>query len=140
MNMKNKLNITIDDFPFTHEIKTRWRDLDAFRHVNNATFLSYIEDARILFFKRWSINLKEKSLIVASVKIDYISQLEHPSDIIIGQKISRIGTKSFDVKSAIFTKNDERLVCTSNVTTVCFNFLKNKSVEVFKEIKEDYNG
>ena len=140
MNMKNKLNITIDDFPFTHEIKTRWRDLDAFRHVNNATFLSYIEDARILFFKRWSINLKEKSLIVASVKIDYISQLEHPSDIIIGQKISRLGTKSFDVQSAIFTKNDECLVCTSTVTTVCFNFLKNKSVEVFKEIKEDYNG
>tara|TARA_Y100001970_G_C14232709_1_gene859689 strand:+ start:933 stop:1355 length:423 start_codon:yes stop_codon:yes gene_type:complete len=140
MNMKNKLNITIDDFPFTHEIKTRWRDLDAFRHVNNATFLSYIEDARILFFKRWSINLKEKSLIVASVKIDYISQLEHPSDIIIGQKISRLGTKSFDVQSAIFTKNDKRLVCTSTVTTVCFNFLKNKSVEVFKEIKQDYNG
>jgi len=140
MNIKNKLNITIDDFPFTHKIKTRWRDLDAFRHVNNATFLSYIEDARILFFKRWSINLKEKSLIVASVKIDYISQLEHPSDIIIGQKISRLGTKSFDVQSAIFTKNDKRLVCTSTVTTVCFNFLKNKSVEVFKEIKEDYNG
>jgi len=138
--MKNNLNITIDDFPFTHEIKTRWRDLDAFRHVNNATFLSYIEDARILFFKRWSINLKEKSLIVASVKIDYISQLEHPSDIIIGQKISRLGTKSFDVQSAIFTKNDKRLVCTSTVTTVCFNFLKNKSVKVFKEIKEDYNG
>ena len=48
--MKNKLNIKLDDFPFQHKIKTRWRDLDAFRHVNNATFLSYIEDARILFF------------------------------------------------------------------------------------------
>ena len=137
--MKNRLNITLNDFPFKHDMKTRWRDLDAFKHVNNATFLSYIEDARILFFKRWSINLKEKSLIVASVKIDYISQLEHPSDIIIGQKISRVGTKSFDIQSAIFTKNDKRLVCASTVTSVCFNFLKNQSVEVFKEIKEDYN-
>ena len=72
--MKN-IDIKLDDFPFHHTIKTRWRDLDAFRHVNNATFLSYIEDARILFFKRWGINLKEKSLIVASVKIDYINQL-----------------------------------------------------------------
>ena len=138
--MVNKSNIQIDDFPFKHPIKTRWRDLDAFRHVNNATFLSYIEDARILFFKRWLINLEEKSLIVASVKIDYISQLEHPADIIIGQKISRIGTKSFDIQSAIFTKKEARLVCTSTVTSVCFNFLKNQSVEVFKEIKEDYNG
>tara|TARA_B110000438_G_C15559962_1_gene540727 strand:+ start:284 stop:700 length:417 start_codon:yes stop_codon:yes gene_type:complete len=138
--MHNKLNIRIDDFPFKHQIKTRWRDLDAFKHVNNATFLSYIEDARILFFNRWSINLKEKSLIVASVKIDYISQLEHPSNIIIGQNISRIGTKSFDIQSAIFTENDMRLVCISTVTSVCFNFIKNQSVEVFEEVKKDYNG
>ena len=136
--MKN-IDIKLDDFPFHHTIKTRWRDLDAFRHVNNATFLSYIEDARILFFKRWGINLKEKSLIVASVKIDYINQLKHPSNIIIGQKVSKLGTKSFDVQSAIFTKSELRLVCISTVTTVCFDFTKNTSVEVFEEIKKDYN-
>ena len=96
--MKN--NIKLNDFLFQHKLKTRWRDLDAFNHVNNATFLSYIEDARIVFFKRWGINFKEKSLIVAAVKIDYINQLEHPSDIIIGQKVSRIGSKSFDIQSA----------------------------------------
>jgi len=137
--MKNKLNIKIEDYSFRHEIKTRWRDLDAFKHVNNATFLSYIEDARILFFKRWGINLEEKSLIVASVKIDYITQLEHPANIIIGQKVSKLGTKSFDVQSAIFTKSELRLVCISTVTTVCFDFTKNTSVEVFEEIKKDYN-
>ena len=80
--MKNNDTIKLEDFSFHHKMKTRWRDLDAFRHVNNATFLTYIEDARILFFKRWGINLKEKSLIVAAVKIDYIRQLEHPSNII----------------------------------------------------------
>ena len=98
--------LTLNDFTFQHSLKTRWIDLDAFRHVNNATFLSYIEDARILFFKRWIINLKEKSLIVASVKIDYINQLEHPSNIIIGQKVSTMGTKSFDIQSAIFKEDD----------------------------------
>ena len=78
-----KTSITLKDFPFHHPLKTRWRDLDAFRHVNNATFLSYIEDARIFFFKRWGINMEKKSLIVAAVKIDYVNQLEHPSNIII---------------------------------------------------------
>ena len=102
-------DLKLENFPFYHKIKTRWRDLDAFRHVNNATFLSYIEDARILFFKRWNINLKEKSLIVASVKIDYIKQLDQPSNLVIGQKVSRIGTTSFDIQSAIFVKN--KLIC-----------------------------
>tara|TARA_Y100000590_G_scaffold460630_1_gene620370 strand:- start:2481 stop:2894 length:414 start_codon:yes stop_codon:yes gene_type:complete len=131
-------NLNLNDFSFTHEIKTRWRDLDAFRHVNNATFLSYIEDARILFFKRWNINLKEKSLIVASIKIDYIKQLEHPSEIIIGQKIVRLGKKSFDIQSAIFKKSSSKLICTSIVTSVCYDFINNKTVEIFDEIKNDY--
>jgi len=133
---KPYLNLT--DFSFQHSMKTRWRDLDAFRHVNNATFLSYIEDARILFFKRWNINLKEKSLIVASVKIDYINQLEHPATIVIGQKVSRLGNKSFDIQSAVFKKSNLELICSSIVTSVCYDFTNNKTVEIFDEIKNDY--
>ena len=137
--MKN-IDIKLDDFPFHHSIKTRWRDLDAFRHVNNATFLSYIEDARILFFKRWGINLKEKSLIVASVKIDYINQLKHPSNIIIGQKVSRLGTKSYDIQSAVFEKESKLLICCSTITSVCYDFIDKKTVPIYKEIIDDYNN
>ena len=134
------MDIKLDDFPFHHSIKTRWRDLDAFRHVNNATFLSYIEDARILFFKRWGINLKEKSLIVASVKIDYINQLKHPSNIIIGQKVSRLGTKSYDIQSAVFEKESKLLICCSTITSVCYDFIDKKTIPIYKEIIDDYNN
>jgi len=134
-----KPNFKLEDFRFQHKIKTRWRDLDAFRHINNATFLSYIEDARITFFQRWGINLKDKSLIVASVKIDYIKQLMHPTNIIIGQKVSRLGTKSFDISSVIFTEENNTAVCSSTITSVCYNFILKETVPLFKEIKKDYN-
>ena len=127
----------LEDFTFKHEIKTRFKDLDAFNHVNNAIFLSYIEDARMLFFKKWDINLKEKSLIVAAITIDYISQLHHPSKLIIGQKVTRLGTKSFDVLSVIFL--GYKPICNSTVTIVCYNFISKKTVLLFKEIKEDFN-
>lgn len=130
---------TAEDFPFHHKIKTRWRDLDAFRHVNNATFLTYIEDARILFFKRWGINLREKSLIVAAVKIDYIRQVKHPSNITIGQKISRLGTKSFDIQSALFVEGFTGPACLSTITSVCYDFKENQSVPIFREIRDDFN-
>ena len=135
--MSIKSQLTLADFTFKHSIQTRWRDMDAFRHVNNATFLTYIEDARILFFKRWNINLKEKSLIVASVKIDYMNQLLHPTNIIIAQKVSRIGNKSFDILSALFNEKNSQLICTSTITSVCYDFIKEKSVPVFNEIKQD---
>ena len=91
----------------------------------------------MLFFKKWDINLKEKSLIVAALTINYINQLHHPSKLIIGQKVTRLGTKSFDVLSVIFL--GYKPICNSTVTIVCYNFISKKTVLLFKEIKEDFN-
>ena len=131
-------NFILKNFPFHHKTKTRWRDLDAFGHVNNATFLSYIEDARITFFLRWGINFEEKSLIVAAVKMNYLEQLNHPSNIIIGQKVSRLGTKSFDIESVIFHEKKLNPICHSIITSVCYDFIMNKSIPIYNEIKNDY--
>jgi len=132
-------SISLKDYPFHHQLNTRWKDLDAFRHINNAAYLTYIEDARIVLLKRWKIDYQQKSLIVASVKIDYIKQVNHPSSLVIGQKVSRLGTKSFDIESAVFNKKTSELVCMSTITSVAFDFVENKTVKVFKEIIEDYN-
>ena len=103
MNIKNQL--TLDGFTFKHSIQTRWRDLDAFRHVNNATFLTYIESARIKLIE--DLGFLDVPIIMASIKIDYINQLKYPSTMQIGQKISRIGHSSFDILTGIFEKTKE---------------------------------
>ena len=121
--MKSQEQIT--DFTFQHTIKTRWKDLDAFRHINNAVYLTYIEDARIELLRRWKITQDGKSVIVASVKIDYFKQVVHPTDLIIGQKVSRIGNKSFDITTMIFNKKIKKAVCKSIITIVCFDFTLN---------------
>ena len=127
----------IRSFYFQHKINTSFRDLDAFKHINNAVFLTYFENARRMFFERWNINLQEKSLIVASIKIDYLKQLKHPSKLVVGQKISRLGSKSFDILSVLFHKNTQ--ICVAITTIVCYNFLTKKTVPLFEEIKKDFN-
>jgi acyl-CoA thioester hydrolase len=128
----------ITDYPHHYELKTRWKDIDSFGHVNNAVFLTYIEDARITFFYRWNIIEMKKSLIVASIKIDYLQQIDHPSNLIVGQKISRIGNSSFDIQSTIFIKDDPKPAANAVVTCVCFDYEQNKSVPVYDEIKADF--
>ena len=135
--MKSIQDLVLIDFYFQYDIQTRFRDLDAFKHINNAVFLTYFEDARKSFFDRWSINLEERSLIVASIKIDYLRQLQHPSKLTVGQKVSRLGTKSFDILSILFC--NEIQICTAITTIVCYNFSENKSVLLFDEIKKDFN-
>ena len=129
---------SITDYPHHYEFKTRWKDMDLFGHVNNAVFLTYIEDARIMYFKRWNITEKKRSLIVASIRIDYLRQIEHPSNLIIGQKVSRIGNSSFDIQSAIFLNNDPKPAAKSVVSCVCFDYEESKSVPVYDEIKSAF--
>ena len=126
----------INDFYFQYKIKTRFRDVDAFQHVNNVVFLTYFEDARRTFFTRWNINLQERSLIVASIKVDYLKQLKHPAELIVGQKISRLGAKSFDVLSVLFLNNTQ--VCVATTTIVCYDFIAEKSVPLYDQIKKDF--
>jgi len=133
--------ITLNHFPFQFKINTRWRDLDAFGHVNNATFATYVEDARISMFKRWNLSQVSgsRSIIAASLKLDFKQQLSHPSEIIVGQRISRIGTTSFDIQAAIYKKDSPNApICETLLTCVCFNYDEQKSVSVYSEIRKDF--
>ena len=133
-------NYKLTDYTIKYKFQTRWRDLDAFQHINNAVYATYIESARVDLFKRWGIlgTNKGKSIIMASLKIDYLAQLKHPTNLIIGQRISRIGGTSFDIESVIFNDN-HKPICVGLVTAVCFDFDNQKSVEVYDSIKDDFN-
>ena len=128
----------IENFFFLYELNTRWKDMDTFGHVNNAVFLTYIEDARISFSRRWKLNNREKSIIMASIKIDYLRQVSHPSNLVVGQRISRLGKASFDIHSVVFIQDDPQPAAAAVVSAVCFDYEANKSVPVYPEIKADF--
>ena len=135
-----KKNRNLEEYPFHVEVDTRWRDLDAFGHVNNAVFATYIETARGTLFEKWNLPFDGtgQSLIVASITIDYLKQIKHPTKMIIGQRISRIGNSSFDIESSIFTKeNKQSPIANSKVVVVCFDFDTQKSVPVFNQVIKD---
>ncbi len=125
---------------YFHKLSTRWKDIDSFGHVNNANYLTYIENARIDLINQWEINSKIKSIIIASIKIDYLKQISHPKKLIIGQFISRIGNTSFDIKADILSFDKKILYAKTLATCVCFNYTLNSKLKVFEKIKADYNS
>ena len=50
---------------YTNKQFVRWDDIDAFGHVNNAKYLTYIQEARFL----WSPLLE---MVVAKAEVDYL--------------------------------------------------------------------
>ena len=96
-----------------HKFKcqVRWGDLDAFMHVNNAAYLTYIQEARVDFtvYSRQRANLQPVliEMVVAHADIDYINPIYDAGiEIDIAVWVSKIGTSSFVLQYEL-SKNGE---------------------------------
>ncbi len=85
--MKSVFEITLD---------VRWGDMDAFNHVNNVSYLRYIEEARVAWFRSLSSDwtAMDGAPILAAATLNYRRPIHWPERLricLLGQKL---GTKS----------------------------------------------
>jgi len=95
-------------------IALRWRDLDALNHVNNASFLTYIEEARLNWFAQldgpWSS--ADFMPVLAAVQLNYRAQLSWPANVIVELYCERLGKSSLTIAHRIVDAADRtRLYC-----------------------------
>ena len=80
----------------------RWNDLDAFGHVNNANYLTYVQESRA-DFTWWSRKRAgEKPLladmVVARAEVDFLEPIyDGGFDLDVEIWVTKIGNASFDV-------------------------------------------
>ena len=55
-------------------------------------------------------NMNE-STILASMEVTYLSQLSHPTPLIVGHRIIRVGNKSYDLIGGIFRESGSVILC-----------------------------
>ena len=82
------------------KIHVRWDDLDAFGHVNNASYLTFIQEVRadMTWYSRIAKGLKPmfKEMVVARAEVDYLVPImEGGFELEVEIWVSKIGTSSF---------------------------------------------
>lgn len=116
---------------FVARIMVRWRDLDAFNHVNNATYLTYLEEARLQWLRHvpgpW---FDERSMpVMAASEINYRRPIEWPGQLDIELYCSRVGNSSLTVAHRIVDADDgSRLYSDGHVVMVWMDPSTGKSV------------
>jgi acyl-CoA thioester hydrolase len=82
----------------------RWSDMDAFGHVNNTTFFTYLEEARVdlLFVTAGEAVARERlssGIVVARHEIDYTAPLVfRPEPVPIDIWVAKLGISSFTLR------------------------------------------
>ena len=84
------------------ELQPRWSDTDAYGHVNNVTWLEYLQEARVdmLFVHapRRGAEQLARGVVVAQAEIEYKKPLEfRQRPVRIEMWVTRIGNSSFTI-------------------------------------------
>ena len=95
----------------THEkrIEIRWRDVDAYRHVNNAVYATYLEECR----DEWlEVALGREGavwdFVLARVAIDFRRELRQEDDaVLVRCRLERIGNSSVGTREEILKEDGE---------------------------------
>ena len=106
---------------FRIPVPLRWSDLDAFNHVNNASYLGYIEEARVRWFKSLSQDWAAETAapIMAAVTVNYRRPINWPETVRVELFAERIGGKSLTLGHRIVAAGDETtLYCDGHTVLV----------------------
>jgi acyl-CoA thioester hydrolase len=112
-----------DDFRHRTPLQVRFRDIDAFGHVNNAVFFSYVEMARIRYLLdvlEVEADFSTLPLILARVELDFRSPVFFGDELEVGTRVDRIGRTSFSMSHRVTAGPDRRLV--ADVSTVLVTY------------------
>jgi acyl-CoA thioester hydrolase len=109
---------SIEAYPFSVAIPTRWADLDMLGHINNVSMAGLFEEGRGRFNRSLELPRDRKTTrwLIAAVAINYLAEAHHPHDVTIASGIGHVGTKSWTILSAAFQQG--QCVATCDTTLV----------------------
>ena len=87
-------------YPYRHEVRSRWGDMDALGHLNNVALARYYEDARVTFHEAaLGGGLR---IVLAEITIRYLAETHHPGTYTVGMGVARGGSSSVTHLSGLF--------------------------------------
>jgi len=124
-------------------VQIRFNDLDVFAHVNNTIIQEYFDLGRLYYLQQvleGELKTAENTLIIASIKTDFIEPIMLENNIVVKTSVYAIGEKSLKMVQLITDKQtgNEKAVCES--VMVAFNKKLLQSVEFPSKWKQNIIG
>ena len=121
-----------DEFRHRTRVEVRFRDIDAFGHVNNAVVSSYVELARV----RYLVDVLQVEpigvmpLILAHIAIDYRAPIFFADTVEVGSRVDWLGGSSIGMSHALTAVADGRALADSSSVLVTYDYEHNQPMPV----------
>lgn len=117
-------------YSFVTEVPVRWRDLDAFRHVNNAAVVTYLEVARADLWHEvfHGVGAMDIPFVIAKLEIEYKRPIELYDRVRVGIRTADIGRTSFAFEYLVLVDDDVAAI--ARTVQVCVRHETGRPVRV----------
>lgn len=124
--------MALTDFRCITRFRVPFCDIDMLQHVNNASYVVWVETIRCVYFAEV---LKEtlassNGMILARLKIDYEQPLEYREDVAVGCRVSRIGRKSFDLTHEVWSETRQIRAASVHSAMVAYDYAAKSSIVI----------
>lgn len=91
-------------------VSVRWGDMDAFGHVNNSVFATYLEEARLRWFATFEGSWQDEvsAPIVAAQSFNFRLPIEWPAELLVELTLERSGTSSMTLGFRMLSADEPR--------------------------------
>jgi len=100
---------------YTIDIQVRFRDLDPMQHVNNALYVTYLEQARAGFYEEVvDISLADIDTVLTYLEVSYERTIDNVGTVTVELEVGDLGTSSIPMEYEI-RSGDERYATAETV-------------------------
>ncbi len=121
-------------FPYYHPIEVRYGDLDPQGHVNNAKYLTYIEQARVGYIRHKGLwdgqSFLRLGIILADAHVVYRQPIHWGQKVRVGVRPIRLGNKSFVLAYRIEEAGSGVVFADCETVLVCYDYGTGKTVPI----------
>jgi len=123
---------------FSIDLPVQFRDIDVMGHVNHATYLQYMETARIELARSLGQVKKgfRSSFILASARCEFKKPITDERRVTVTVWVSRIGDRSWDLDYSV--RGPRRAeYAVGRTTQVAYNYKTRSAVQISRKLKRD---
>ncbi|HJW89157.1 MAG TPA: thioesterase family protein [Anaerolineales bacterium] len=122
------------EFRFYHPIEVRYGDLDPQGHVNNASYLTYMEQARIAYIHTLGLwrggSFLDVGIILAEARVIFQAPIMFGQQVRVGVRVSQIGNKSLTMEYLLENGAGGQQLASGSSVVVAYDYREARSMSV----------
>lgn len=128
----------LSEYKLEVELRIDWSDLDMYQHVNNLTFMRFMQSGRVNFWEATNLSKifeeTNRGPMLVSSHCDFKRSLHYPGIATVKTKLAYMKNSSFALDHLILNEKNE--VCAEGRdVAVCYDFNTDKTYPIPEDLR-----